>query len=98
MDRESFLEAVRKHFANDIQEIYRDCENHSDRGFDLARMNRLFRSLWKGARAQGIGEKDFLELIRTTIPDHWQEVDLSARSEPGAKQKRSSRPIRASAA
>ncbi len=76
MDRESFLEAVRKQFADDIHEIYLECEHRGGQGIDLPRLNTLLRKLMTGARAQGIGERDFIDLVRTTLPDHWNDIEL----------------------
>jgi hypothetical protein len=75
MDRESFLEAVRKQFADDIHEVYLECGKRE--GVDLPRLNGMLRKLMSGARAQGIAERDFIDLVRTTIPDHWQDLEFS---------------------
>jgi hypothetical protein len=76
MDRESFLEAVRKQFVDDIHEVYLECEKHE--GIDLPRLNRMLKKLMSGARAQGIAERDFIDLVRTTIPDHWNDLDFAS--------------------
>jgi hypothetical protein len=74
MDKESFLEGLRKQFANEIQEVYLECEH--DRGeVDISRLNSMLKKLMAGARLQGLPEKDFLDLLKSTLPDHWDDLD-----------------------
>ena len=75
MDRESFLETVRKQFADEIHETYLECEH--GKKVDLKRLNTMLKKLMGAARAQGLPETEFWDLVKSTLPDHWEDIEAS---------------------
>ncbi len=67
MDRESFLETVRKQIAEEIHEAYMSCESATgDVDFDLLR--KKISKIGKAAKVQGLAEKDFEDLLGSELP------------------------------
>jgi hypothetical protein len=76
MDRESFLETVKKQYAEEIQEAYVECEHDDGRTVDYVQLNQKLRRLQTGARAQGLAEPDFQELVRMALPEVWDKLSF----------------------
>jgi hypothetical protein len=76
MDRESFLETVKKQYADEIQEAYVECEHEDGRAVDYAQLNQMLRRLQGSARAEGLLEKDFQDLVRTALPEIWEKLSF----------------------
>lgn len=77
MDREGFLEAIRKQYADDIHEAFIECQvdEAGKRRVDLFKLNACLKKLWVNSQVEGLPEKDFLDLVRTAIP-HWDQLDF----------------------
>jgi hypothetical protein len=76
MNRESFLEAVKEQYADEIHEAYLECE-HGEK-LDLPKLESMLARLMAAASHEGISASDFKELVRTTLPDHADELELLA--------------------
>ena len=76
MDRESFLETVKKQYADEIHEAYVECEHDDGRAVDFVQLNQRLRRLQASARAEGLGERDFQELVRSSRPEVWDKLSF----------------------
>jgi hypothetical protein len=69
MDREGFLETIRKQYAEDIQEAYLECEHDDGRSIDMVRLNLSMAKLMQSAQVDGLPPHEFEDLVRSTLPD-----------------------------
>ncbi len=69
MDREGFLETIRKQYAEDIQEAYLECEHDDGREIDFVRLNLRMARLMQNAQVDGLPPHEFEDLVRSTLPD-----------------------------
>jgi len=73
MDRDSFLDTVRKNYAELIHEAYVECE-HEHGEFDAAKLKASLAKLAKAAKVEGLGQKDFDDLVKSTLPSHQDQA------------------------
>lgn len=76
MDRESFIEVLRKQYSEEITEAYHECEHGAGRPIDYPKLNKLLAKLMRNAKVEGLSAKDFEELVVTTLPGIGQKIDL----------------------
>lgn len=68
MDREAFLEVLRKQYADEIYEAYLECE-HEDGKINFVELNNALRKLMNSAKSEGLLAKDFEDLVKSTLPE-----------------------------
>ena len=83
MNRESFLETVKKQYVEEIHEAFLECE-HQEGGVDFPRLSALLGKLMNHAKAQGLTDVEFEELVHTTLPETQGKLDL--RRGPAARK------------
>jgi len=76
MNRESFLETVKKQYTDEIHEAYLECEHEGT--VDLKALNQRIKKLMSNAKVEGLAPKEFEDLVRTTIPDVAGKLDFKA--------------------
>lgn len=74
MDRESFLEAVAKQYADEIRDAYLECEHDEGRKIDYQKLNSLLAKLLKNALAAGLTRSQFDDLVKTSVPEAWSKL------------------------
>lgn len=67
IDREEYLENIRRQFAEEINEAYLECLHPSS--VDYAELSVRLDKLMKLAVVEGLPEKEFVDLVRATLPD-----------------------------
>lgn len=73
MDREDFLETVRRQFAEQINEAYLESE-HDDGNIDYESLKSMLARIGKAASFQGLQEKDYVELVHSVLPHATVEI------------------------
>ena len=66
MDRDSFLEGVKRQFTSEITALYLKYEHNGQ--VDHAALNNELKSLEKQARVEGVSAKEFSDLVRSCLP------------------------------
>ncbi|MEN9723255.1 MAG: hypothetical protein RJB38_1241 [Pseudomonadota bacterium] len=82
MNRESFLESVRKQYSERISASYMLCE-HGGR-LDIDELGSQLKPLKKMALKEGLSPSEFDEIVFSFFPDTRGKVDLELGS-PAAK-------------
>ena len=77
MDRESFLETIRKQYADKIQNTYVQCEHEHDNQVrvDWTQLHRQLTGLMKSAKVDGLAAKEFMELVKAELPEAWPQLE-----------------------
>ena len=77
MDRETFLEEVRKQYAEKIVSAYMECEHGLDgqKRVNWIQVNQKLTKLMKNAQVDGLPAKDFMELVKAELPDAWEHLE-----------------------
>ena len=65
MNRESFLETIRAQYAEEVQAVYVECE-HEEK-IDFGALHAKLSKLMKNAKVDGLPQKDFIELVNSTL-------------------------------
>lgn len=78
MSREDFLEVLREQFAEEIHEAYIECEHDGGAIIDMPALNKKLVRMVKAAKVQGFPESDFRELVRSTLPDLADQIEILA--------------------
>ena len=80
MNRESFLETVKKHYADEIHEAYLECEHqdpkHGKVSVDHVRLDQILSKLAKTAKHEGLSEIEFHDLVKSVLPEQGQKICL----------------------
>lgn len=76
MNREGFLETLKQQYAEDIHAAWIECEKEYGE-VNYPKLNQLLSKLMKNAKLDGLSQKDFEELVRSTIPEASKELALS---------------------
>jgi hypothetical protein len=84
MNREGFLETVRRQYFEEINEAFVECEHDDGRTIDYPRLNQELKKLMTHALAQGLPGHEFQELVRTTLPHAWSKLDLGTADKAAA--------------
>ncbi len=88
MDREGFLETVRRQYIEDIQEAYFECEHGGDFVLDLPTLQARLGTLMKSAQVDGLPRSEFEELVLTTLPHLQGKIDLNAAQKSSGFEKK----------
>lgn len=67
MNKESFLEAVKTQYAEEIREAYLECEH--EESIDFTSLTEKLKKLLASAKAEGLTIKDFEDLVASNLPD-----------------------------
>lgn len=67
MNREDFLDTIRKQYADEIHEAYIECA-HEAGNTDWSVLNGKLSKLMRSAKAEGLPNKDFVDLVQSTLP------------------------------
>jgi hypothetical protein len=67
MDRDDFLDNIRRQYADEIHEAYLECEHETGK-VDFAQLNKKLGKLMKSAKAEGLQNKEFIDLAMSTLP------------------------------
>ena len=76
MNRESFLETVLKSYAEQVREAFVECE-HENGQVDFKTLNTKLMKLMKGAKAEGLSEQEYLQLVHGELTDVWDKLDFA---------------------
>ena len=87
MDRESFLETIKKQYADEIHEAFLECEHDDGRRIDYPKLNARLKRLFTNAKAEGLSVKDFHDLVHSTMPGYEDKVDYQSSPGPAAAKK-----------
>ena len=66
-------------YAEEIRTAYLQCE-HSHEGcttVDWVTLQQQLTKLMKHARVEGLGARDFQELVRAELPEVWQRLEAT---------------------
>jgi hypothetical protein len=77
MDKETFLDAIRQQYVDDIHEAYLECDHGGDHMIDMATLNKKLRTLMANAKVDGLSAAEFEELAKATLPDVAGKIDLA---------------------
>ena len=78
MNRESFLDAIRQQYTDEIREAYLECEHgYAPYRVDVPELNRRLDKLMANAKVEGLAEVEFEELARATLPDVAEQIVLT---------------------
>jgi len=77
MTKESFLDTVSKQYINEIQGAYAHCEIEHGSQVDYKKLNLLLKKLLTHAKVDGLSAKEFIELVKGTLPGVSEKVDFT---------------------
>ena len=80
MDKEGFLDAIRKQYADEIHEIYLECEHDDGRRVDYAKLNSELKRIRAHARVEGLSDKEFDDLVKSTLPGSQDKLELNKKA------------------
>ena len=72
MNRESFLEAVKTHYSEEIHAALLECEHGKD--IDFSRLTHLLSKLRDAAKCEGLPHPDFDDLVKSALPGVWEHL------------------------
>ncbi len=84
MTRESFLETIRRHYTDEIQDAYQHCEHGGGKVIDYPELDKRLGNLMANARLEGLPEADFESLVNATLPHIVERLDFYDRSRRAA--------------
>lgn len=67
MNREDFIEGVRKQYADEVHEAYLECGSETG-AVDVAKLFARLTKLMKSAGAEGLPAAQFADLVNSTLP------------------------------
>jgi hypothetical protein len=73
MNRESFLETVRKQFTDEIYSVFLQCEHGKD--VDFPKLTHLLSQLRDAAKREGLAYAEFEDLVKSTLPGVWENLE-----------------------
>jgi hypothetical protein len=68
MNKESFLDALKQQFTDEIHEAYIECEHGTEGKVDLPSLNLRIQKLMAHAQIEGLSPIEFQQLVRATLP------------------------------
>jgi len=74
MDKETFSETIRQHYADEIHEAFLECEHDDGRSVDLVKLNQSLARLMANAKAEGLSPRDFEELVKSCLPQIFDRI------------------------
>lgn len=75
MDKDSFLETLRKQYRDQIRAAYIECEHESQ--VDFGALRKRLKKLVTHSLSQGISAKEFADLVQSTLPEIRGKLDLT---------------------
>ena len=72
MNRESFLEAIKTHYTEEIHAAFVECEHGKD--VDFSRLTHLLSKLRDAAKGEGLAHTDFEDLVKSVLPGVWDNL------------------------
>lgn len=78
MNRESFLEAIRKQFTDEIHSVYLQCEHGKD--VDYPQLTHLLSKLRDAAKREGLTYAEFEDLVKSELPGVWECLQLKPKA------------------
>ena len=76
MDRSDHIEALKKHFIEEIQVALRESEHEKGTIVDYAKLNDMILFSWKSAHLEGVDLTTFVDWISDAIPEHFDSLDI----------------------
>ena len=76
MDRSDHIEALKKHYIEEIQEALKESEHEKGTIVDYAKLNDMILFSWKSAHIEGVDLTTFVEWISDAIPEHVENLDI----------------------
>ena len=70
MDKESFVETLRVKYAEEIREAYLECQHNGK--VDHTAFGPKLLTIMKQAKAEGLPETDFIDLMKSAVPENLQ--------------------------
>lgn len=67
MDREGFIEALRKQYADELHEAYLECEHTAK--VDMVALKTRIDKLKRQAKVEGLPEREFDDLVESALPE-----------------------------
>ncbi len=77
MDREAFLETIKKQYAEDIHEAYIECEHENGEHIDFKNLDTKLTKLKKSAKVEGLPGQEFDDLVQSTLPGVWDRLEMA---------------------
>ncbi len=85
MNRESFLDTLRQQYSDEIRGAFLECAHERGEQVDFQKLDEMLTKLMQNASVDGLPEQEFVELVQSTIPYAWEQLELSRRRQPGQK-------------
>ena len=76
MDRSDHIEALKKHYIEEIQEALKESEHDKGTIVDYRKLNDMILFSWKSAHLEGVDLTTFVEWISDAIPEHFNSLDI----------------------
>jgi len=73
MDKEGFLDTIRKQYIDEIREAYLECAH--GKNVDYIELNQALTRLMKSAKAEGLAAKDFMDLAKAELGEAWARIE-----------------------
>jgi hypothetical protein len=68
MNREGFLETIRRQYIEDIHEAYQACIHEGGQVIDYEKLTECLTKLMRTAARDGLPPADFEEMVYSTLP------------------------------
>lgn len=76
MDRDSFIEALREQYAEEIYEAYLECEHDNGKVVDYRQLNQALNKMMRTAKVDGLPEVEFKDLVSSELPQVMDKIEL----------------------
>ena len=73
MDKEGFLDAIRKQYTDEIRAAYLQSEH--GKSIDYVQLHHALTRLMKTAKIQGLGTRDFMDLAKGELGETWSQIE-----------------------
>jgi hypothetical protein len=77
MDREGFLETIRRQYIEDIHEAYAESLHEGGGRVDYVHLSTVLSKVMRRASMDGLKQLDFEELVYSTLPLSTGQLQLS---------------------
>jgi len=88
MNREGFLETIRKQYVEDIHEAYQASLHEGGGKVDYVHLSSLLSKMMRRASMDGLRQPDFEELVYSTLPLSTGQLQLSMPTQAQIAQKK----------
>lgn len=78
MNRESFMETLRNHYADEIMSALYRCK-HGD-SIDYPALTHLLLDMGHAARGEGLGRSEFENLVKAILPGVWEDLQTQQKA------------------